>query len=151
MSTDGDSAAPDHELVWRRVAELLPAWDGSSALFTIKTDPESIRMRRKLKRAVRVLDVVALLWWSWVVIKVFVADVDRWVAQELGGEWNAILGYRLAFFLLALALLAMVLRGYRLAGSLIYVAFFPVIVLTWKLPRLLFRLKSGTVAIGSYT
>lgn len=87
-----------------------------------------------------VCTIVAILFWSYAFLNVFVLDTDSWVASSLGPVTEVLVRYRLFVVLGILALL--VLRLKQTGVPLLYVALFPVVVPTVLLPWALIRSKS---------
>jgi hypothetical protein len=108
-----------------------------------KTPAETIAERSRQWRRWRIsLDVVGTIFWVYVTLKVFFFDVDRELVESLipGHDW--IIDFRFLAFLIiaAIAVLALGPRKALLCGA--YIFFFPLIVLIWKLPKLLYKSKS---------
>jgi hypothetical protein len=97
---------------------------------------------QRWKRIRPVLDIAGTLFWLYVILKVFVIDVDRkfleWVAP--GADW--LVDYRVFFFLglIAVVLIVARTRGALVAGA--YIAGFPLVVLFVKVPKLLIKTRS---------
>lgn len=84
-------------------------------------------------------DVVSTVFWVWLIVKVFVGDVDRWISKYI-----PILGILLDFRLLVVvaAVTMIVVAGKKAWLGLPYVVLFPVVFLFWKTPKTLLRLRS---------
>jgi hypothetical protein len=124
--------ADDAPSIWEKVDfSIVYATDEKSAATRTIGPPEGYWKWRR-----PVLDVVASLLWLFAILKVFLVDVDR---EVLG----ALSDYR-AFFFIAIAVgFVFLLRrtGTFIAGML-YVVFYPLVVLLWKVPKWLYRLRS---------
>jgi hypothetical protein len=92
--------------------------------------------RRKISFFVR--EFVASAFWIFLFIKAFVYDVDLLIIRSL-----AVLGplypYKFFFFLGLLAVAWIVLRTKRFLKTIGYVLVYPLVVLLWRIPKLLFR------------
>lgn len=93
------------------------------------------------------LDILGVLIWTYVFLKLFVFDVDRALLEWLAPDLLPVLNYRFFLFLGVMAVLVLLARKYWLA--LLYVFFFPLVVLFWKIPRLIYRTKSWLFAFAS--
>jgi hypothetical protein len=92
--------------------------------------------------------IAAPLFWVYVFLKVFVVDVDVYVSQWLfpGSFW--LLNFKFVFFLGAVALLLLLLGPGACLLVLSYVVFYPIILVVWKIPAIIFRRKSWTMAFA---
>lgn len=95
---------------------------------------------RELPRAVKFLrEVVGVLVWVFVPLKLFVADIDLLLMEEFAPKLVPLSSYRL-FALLGGTSILWILLGHRnfkrLAG---FVAIYPAVLICWRLPLLLLR------------
>lgn len=108
-----------------------------------QTPAEAIAERgRQWKRWRLLLDLIATLFWTYVILKVFFLDVDREIVDGLfpGHDWIIDLRFLAFLGIAALSVLMVGPRKTLLGGS--YVLLFPFIVVCWKLPKLLYKSKS---------
>ncbi|MFM9553963.1 hypothetical protein ACKI19_16850 [Streptomyces caniscabiei] len=86
------------------------------------------------------LNVLGFLLWVYVTIKLFVFDVDSYVVNEYAPWAQFAIDYK--FFVIGgfFILLLLFSKGRRLAY--LYVIFFPLVVIFWKIPKWLYRFKS---------
>lgn len=111
----------------------------------VVTRPSSeSRKWNKPTRAAWTLAATAI--WLYPFIKVFIFDIDRWALSMMPGDAEWLLNYRLVFFLALLALLVAAFPKIR--KPLLYIIFFPIIVVSWFLPKLLWKLKSPTAWVA---
>jgi hypothetical protein len=95
-----------------------------------------------------VLDLVAILFWSYAIVKVFVFDVDVYLVSLVGPELVWLLNYKL-LILLSLILVAMLAtRSLVLGFAIAYVALYPFVILFWKLPRFVWKQQSWLFAFA---
>jgi hypothetical protein len=143
-------AKPDE--IWGRVAELLA--DEPEAAAAADKPKEARRKRGAARRRARrlrwrrILDVVATVAWSLIVIKLFIGDLDRTILSSIapGALW--LLDVRWFLALAVAALLLLLLNGRTLGLSLGYVVCYPAVILLWKLPKTLIKRRSPLLAIG---
>lgn len=97
----------------------------------------------------RALDFVGAVGWTYAFLKVFIFDIERDLIGELApsAEWLADLRFFIVFGLMALAVIILRPRSLVVAG--IYIVFFPLVVLLWKLPRFLINSKSWVAAFAA--
>jgi hypothetical protein len=94
------------------------------------------------------LDLVAVLFWLYAILKVFVFDVDVYLVSLANSEFVWLLNYKL-LFLLGLILIAMlVTRSLVLGFAVLYVALYPLVILLWKLPRFVWKQQSWLFAFA---
>lgn len=138
---DAFSSEPSMDEVWDRIAELMVNHPG-----TYKRDPsatpklsaeERAKKKRKRRLYFRTLDVIAFLVWAALFVKVFVADIDRLLVSAVAPGLLWLLDFRFFIALGVLALILILAKVKRLGWSLIYITFFPLIVLLWKIPRVI--------------
>jgi len=95
------------------------------------------------------LNVVAPLLWLYVMLKLFVADLDRWIVSEVSPSLLWILDYRFFILLTFATLIVLITRRWKIAVSLLYIWLFPLILLVWKVPGLYYRRRSWNLVIGT--
>jgi hypothetical protein len=93
------------------------------------------------------LDGAGAVVWLWLLGNV-ATDLDGRLVDSLGGWASFLSDFRLVIFLIALALLVLLVKGWKLAAGFAYVAAFPLIFGLWKLPILLFRGRSPVFLVG---
>lgn len=87
----------------------------------------------------RIREPLALVVWIYAIIKVFVFDIDLYLIGRVAPDSMWLLNLRLLVIAGALAL-AWLLLGHRIFFiGVAYVVAYPLIVLFWKLPRLVWR------------
>jgi hypothetical protein len=95
----------------------------------------------------RTVNVVALIFWTYAIGKLFVVDVDRVVVTAVAPDALPLLDYRLVFFLLVVAL---VFARHWYAAAL-YVLVWPFVLFAWvlwRLIRLFWKHRSWGVFLG---
>jgi hypothetical protein len=96
----------------------------------------------------RTVNVVALVFWAYVISKLFVVDVDRVVVAAIAPGALPLLDYRLVFFL-SVVMLVFVRRWYMDA---LYVLIWPLAILfvwlPWRLIRFFWKHRSWGVFLG---
>jgi hypothetical protein len=94
------------------------------------------------------LNSIALLFWSYALIKLFVFDVDVYFLSLVSPEFVWLLNYKFVI-LLGVILIAMIAtKSFTLGFTTAYVALFPFVVLFWKLPRFVWKQKSWLFAFA---
>lgn len=111
------------------------------------TDSEKVAKKRRRRALIRALDIFASLAWAYAFVRVFVGDVDTWIAERTvpGVAW--LLDYRFFGLLVFLSIVLLVLDRKRFWIPL-YVLAFPLVLAFWKFPRFLIKRRSMTLFIG---
>jgi|NGEPerStandDraft_6_1074524.scaffolds.fasta_scaffold62451_2 hypothetical protein len=98
----------------------------------------------RVRRAVR--NLLGFLLWTYVFLQVFVVDVDQAVLGTDNGHVNHLVGYKFVFVIVVLVVVAIFWK--RLLLPFLYIVFFPFIILFWKIPRAIYRRRSGGLILG---
>ena len=94
-------------------------------------------------------DVAATLVWVLGLTKLLFFDFDIYLADRLGSPWNHIVQFR---WLIVLLVVAVILVAHKKSFFvLLYVIFFPLIILFWKIPRLLMWFRSWNLLLALST
>ena len=100
---------------------------------------------RGLRRA---LDVIATTFWLYAVTKIFVFDFDLYLLQTYAPNLIWILQLRFIVLVGLVGLSFLLFKKETVVGAIFYIVCFPLIVLFWKLPALIFRQKNWTLAFA---
>ncbi|MDQ1110975.1 hypothetical protein QE418_000423 [Microbacterium testaceum] len=141
----------DVESVWARIETLVGQEKSDSEPQTKeekKRQRSQDRRRRRRARFVSILDVVGTVFWMTVLVKLFVADVDRMLMSWIAPQLIWLLDLRWLLVLVGAALVLILLRAKTLGISLAYVMTFPLIVVAWKLPKFFVK-RRDTILITS--
>lgn len=94
-------------------------------------------------------DLVASCAWLYALLKLFVFDVDLWLLRRLDPKLTDWWSYRAIGLVVLLSILWWWLENRRMALLVAKIAFFPLILLFWRFPYLLFRQGSWNLLIAS--
>lgn len=137
--------------VWKRVEELLPEEPTVAKPVTPKpeSDGESNASTKRLKRTIRILDVVAAVAWAFGITKIYIGDIDRllfsWVAPQAAG----LLDLRVFAVLGLASLLLLLFKRWKLGVGLAYISFFPLVLVVWKIPKFFVERRKPALAVGA--
>ncbi len=96
--------------------------------------------RKRPSRFVKVTrELVAAGLWSYIVVKLFIYDVDRLLIASIAPSLDFVLRYRFFLIVGTVALLWLILGTRRFRSFILYILFYPLIVLLWKIPALVFK------------
>ena len=105
--------------------------------------------RRMAQRRLLAVDIFASVAWLYVLTKLFVADIDRELVEQIAPNQLWVLDYRVIWYLLILVAVTLVIRKRKKRLFWIaYVLFFPLVVFIWKVPYALYRNGSWQTALG---
>lgn len=96
-----------------------------------------------------ILNAVSALAWAWVLVKAFLGDVDRWLMHAIAPQWQWLLDFRFFGVLALMAVVAVAVKR-RYWWTLLFVVFWPLLVVVFYLPRFLYRRKSPILVVGLF-
>lgn len=134
-------------LLWEKLERgraLATSADEAAQTNVVKKEKQS-RQARKRRRIL--CDVIGTIFWSYLVVKVFIGDLDLAVSKGVP-FLEAVFRYRFLLLVGALVVLAGVARRTTLLWIL-YILGFPLVVLFWKLPKFYIKHKSWALVLGT--
>lgn len=111
--------------------------------------PKDANSRANKKSGLNILwaDTLSSLLWIYLIIKIFVIDFDLLIIQKLFPDLIWLLKYKF-FILIGIASILMIVMKGSFYLLVIYVIFFPFLILLWKIPKLLWKTKSWTLFLS---
>ena len=100
----------------------------------------SIRKKNILKQSTR--EILAIIFWAYSIVKVFVYDVDVHLVQTYFPHAAWVLYYKFLFMLGVVSIVCLFMRDKQIIGWCIYIIFYPIIILVWKIPKVLVARRS---------
>jgi hypothetical protein len=94
------------------------------------------------------LDLIAILFWLYAIVKVFVFDVDVYLVSLVSPDFVWLLKYKFLILLGLIVVAMLVTRSLALGLAVAYVALYPFVILFWKLPRFVWKQKSWLFAFA---
>ncbi|MFJ2620153.1 hypothetical protein [Glutamicibacter sp. NPDC087344] len=139
--------------VWDLIDRLFaenPTPEQSPTTVADSKRPRRGDSRRRKRRTDwrRVLDVSASVVWSFIVVKLFIGDLDRVMLAVIAPQAVWILDFRWLLVLVLTALLLLLFNSRKLGLSLAYIIGFPLVLLCWKLPKFLIKKRSSLLVVG---
>lgn len=96
--------------------------------------------KTKVGNVERILrEICSLVLWLFFFIKVVVFDIDVYLAEKYASSFRWILDYRFFGLLILISIALLLSVKKRSRKFLVYVIAYPLIILFWKLPKLIFR------------
>lgn len=96
----------------------------------------------------RILDVCAVVFWLYVILKIFFFDADVFLLQWAFPTHAWLLNLRFIFMLVALALTLIFFDKESVLLGSVYIIFFPLIILLWKIPRMIYKRPNWVLVIA---
>lgn len=84
-------------------------------------------------------EATAALIWGFSLIKIFIYDFDIYLFKHFAPDWEWILHFKLLILLLIISLAWLLSRQRPFLSFMAYVVFYPLIIIFWRLPKLIFR------------
>ncbi len=96
-----------------------------------------------------VRECLAVLMWTYGIVKLFVFDIDIFFFQKFfpGYEW--LVNYRLVVLLAVFSIIWLFAGNKEVIGWLLYIACYPLIIILWKIPFFVFKKGSWILAIAT--
>lgn len=105
-------------------------------------DPKIISEKQgtKLKkRKPLIRDIASILFWAYLIIKLFVFDLDIYLIQKYFPNYSWVIEKKFFIILGILAIIFLIARKKKILQYVLYVLFYPLILVFWKIPFLIFK------------
>lgn len=126
--------------IWSKVNYDLVEEDSDTQISSPSFERKDWLMRWEKIRPL--VDLLASIFWIYAFLQVFVFDVDRTLLGLISPGAESLANYRALFFLALLAGAALVGRKLKPQMVVLYVLTFPLVVLLWKIPKILIKTRS---------
>ncbi|SEE20924.1 hypothetical protein [Ruania alba] len=139
---------PENDDLWERLNYRPAAVPHSSGSDEATQEQDAAAKKRRRRRQFRLLKIVSVLVWLYSLARIFVGDIDTWIAERTAPGYAWILDYR---FFIALGVTSLALMMFRRKHFWIplYVTLFPLIVIFWIIPSAIYKRRSMSLAIGA--
>lgn len=107
---------------------------------------EKKTVRMKMFKVVR--ELCTTFFWIYVLVKLFVFDIDYYLMEKIFPNHMYILNYKFIIIIGIIAVFWLFMKNKKVIPFILYIVFFPIILFLWKIPYFIFRQKSWTVAIA---
>lgn len=124
------------------VVPIVEIDDGSDA----EKSSRGTGIRKFLGRIVR--EIIAVLFWLYVVVKLFAFDIDVYLMKRLQPDYVWLLNLKFFILIGILALVWLVTKSKSVLAWTSYVVFYPVIIVFWRIPFFVFKQKSWILAFA---
>lgn len=133
--------------IWDKIDPTLFGSEVQTQAANTGTNGGTRRSKTRLRIVFRVLDVIGAVFWIYVVSRLFLGDVDSYFMRSYLPALGWLVDYRFLVLLFGVLLVCMVIRKHYLL-ALLYITFFPLIVILWKLPGNLYKGRNWNLAFG---
>jgi hypothetical protein len=93
-------------------------------------------------------EILAIVFWLYALMKVFVFDIDLFVFDKVLPEYAAFLKFKFLILIGVVAVAWLITKNKDLLIWFFYITFYPLILLFWKIPRAIFRQRSWSFAFA---
>lgn len=93
------------------------------------------------------LESIAVIFWVYIILKLFIVDVDIMIIQKFFPELKWVLDFRFLFFVSVLAFCLFVFERRKITIWIFFVLFYPFVIF-FRVPIYIFKTKSWTLAFA---
>ncbi len=94
------------------------------------------------------IGIISIFFWVYLPIKLFVYDIDNYLINKYFPAFTWLLNFKFFIFIGAIALLWIFLGTKNLFVNVLIGFFYPLFIVCWKIPVLIFRSKSWNLAFA---
>ncbi|MFD5553823.1 hypothetical protein ACFWIA_08295 [Streptomyces sp. NPDC127068] len=126
--------------LWSKIDLSVKSPSGQGAAGGVAEPAAEEKFKPWAKWKFRLLDFIGSAVWIYVIVKLFIFDIDTYLIEDFFPGVAGVLDYRFLFTGGMFVLLVLFSKGRRM--KYLYVAFFPLVVSFWKIPKWFYRAKS---------
>lgn len=91
-------------------------------------------------------EFMAILFWFYTITKLFIFDIDNYLINSMFPKYGFILDYKFFIIIACLAIVWMITKNKHILIWSLYIFFYPLILIFWKIPSFIFKRKSWILA-----
>jgi len=115
-----------------------------------KVNNEIIKATPKLRfkdssRVVITREIIAAILWLFLIIKVFIFDIDSYIISLINPKFVSILNYKFFILIALIAIVWGILGNKKFLKLISVIIFYPFIFLFWRVPVIFWKSKMVTV------
>ena len=95
-----------------------------------------------------VREVIAVLFWVYVLTKLFLFDIDVVLVNKLAPEYAWLLYFKFFILIAVLAIIWLVTKNKHILSWSLFICFYPAITLFWRIPAFIFKQRSWVFAFA---
>jgi hypothetical protein len=93
-------------------------------------------------------EVFAALFWIYVLLKLFIFDVDIYLVNKFSPDYSWLLNFKFFVLIGTIAIIWLITKNKHILSWSLYILFYPIILLLWKIPFFVFKQKSWIFAFA---
>lgn len=86
-----------------------------------------------------VREILSILIWGYVIIKLFVFDIDIFIIEKMFPDYVWLVNYKFFILIGILAIIWLVTKNIHILFWSLFIFFYPVILVFWRVPKFLFK------------
>ena len=95
-----------------------------------------------------VRETLAILFWLYIITKSFIFDFDIFLIEKLSPNYIWLINYKFFILICVLAIIFLFSKNKHILVWSLFVFFYPIILLFWKIPFFLFKKKSWNLVFA---
>ena len=108
-----------------------------------KTETKEVKVETFLSKISNIfLEVIVVFFWLYVLIKLFIFDIDRYILQSINSDFLWILNYKFPILLVLIVILVLTIKPINLLFSTLYLIFYIPLIFFWKIPYFIWKQQS---------
>lgn len=93
-------------------------------------------------------ETLAIFIWLYAILKVFVFDIDNYLVNRFFPNYAWIVYYKFLVFLFIAAVFWLITKNSKIIVLVLFILFYPVILIFWKIPVFLLKTKSAVLTFA---
>ncbi|HEX9384798.1 MAG TPA: hypothetical protein VF918_00635 [Anaerolineales bacterium] len=93
-------------------------------------------------------EIIAILFWVYVIMKLFIFDVDLFLVEKFSPDFVWLLNYKFFILIGTIATIWLVSKNRNVLLWTLFIFFYPAIILLWRIPFFVFKQRSWILAFA---
>lgn len=93
-------------------------------------------------------EVIASLFWVYVLSKLFIFDIDIWLVNKYLPSYSWLINFKFFILISAVVIIWLITKNKYILSWTLYIFFYPAIILFWKIPFFVFKQRSWIFAFA---
>ncbi len=115
-------------------------------------EPAKVRQKKEVSKTDKILafvrQIIAILFWFYVLVKLFIFDIDVAIINKFFPEYIKYLNFKILFIIGIISIIWLITKNKYILPWFFYILLFPFIVFFWKIPYFIFKQRSWTLAFA---
>ena len=95
-----------------------------------------------------IVDTVSILFWIYLLVKVFIFDIDNYIITKFAFHYIWLIQYKFIILLATLTLIWIFTKSQKIIAWSAYVILYPLIIIFWKIPKRVYEIGNWNVGIA---